>query len=152
MPAYTNLRTFINALKTGKSHICECLDAFFADLDAASGNDNWADFIDANQNWSTTEPPAWLEGFLLSIGMTADEARHVVNWPKQELQKTREAAQAAVNSNQSPTFFWGLYDGDVPLADPRTDPDGNPQVLFQSPGASLRLTLINYGEIYVEEL
>jgi hypothetical protein len=25
-------------------------------------------------------------------------------------------------------------------------------VLFQSPGASLRLTSINYGEVYVEEV
>jgi hypothetical protein len=72
--------------------------------------------------------------------------------PASELEKARQAAAVAVVAGRSPTFFWGIYDGPAPLAVPRTGPGDEPQVLFQSPGSSLRLTDFNYGEVYVEEL
>jgi len=149
LPAYTNLRAFVNALKSGKSHICQCLDHYFGDLAAVRNDPNYPEFSDGS--WSGG-PPDWLEGFLRSIGLTAAEASHVVRWPAPELENTRQAAAAAVASGRSPTFFWTLYDGDRPQAVSRAGPRGEPQVLFQSPAASLRLTSINYGEVYVEEV
>lgn len=149
MPAFTHLRTFVNALKSGKSHICECLDAFFHDPAAVQANPHYAAF-DAG-SWSDG-PPDWLGGLLDSIGLTAEERDHVLRWPAAELEKTRAAAAEAVRAGRAPTFFWGIYDGATPAARKRTGADGHPEVVFESPAAALRLTQVNYGEIYVDEV
>lgn len=152
MPAYTKLRTLVNALKTGKSHICERLDWWFGDLARVHSHRHFREFSSPSADWSGG-PPAWLEAFLgEDVGLTPQEAAHVVRWPAGELEKTRRAAADAVIGGSSPTFFWTLHDGMAPRATARTGPNGEPQVLFQSPAASLRLTTVNYGEVYVEEV
>jgi hypothetical protein len=150
MPAYTKLRTFVNALKTGTTHITERLDEFFGDLNRIQTHLRFSEFV--NGDWSAGAP-AWLGPFLKDeVGLTGPERDHVMQWPAAELEKARAAAAAAVQAGQSPTFRWVLYDGAAPNTVSRTDAAGKPQVLFQSPGASLRLTSLNYGEIYVEEV
>jgi len=149
MPAYTNLRTFINALKTGRTHITDCLDRFFQDAATVQSHRRYAEF--AAGDWSGGPPP-WLGEFLDEIGLTPPEREHVLRWSPAELERTRATAAGAAAAGQAPTFRWGLHDGAAPLAVPRSGSRGNPEVLFQSPGASLRLTSINYGEVYVEEV
>lgn len=152
MPAYTNLRTFVNALKTGRTHITDCLDRFFKDLNKVQNHAHGVEFLDLNGVDWPSGPPPWLGAFLDEIGLTAPERDHVLHWPSEQLRRTRAAVVRAVTAGQSPTFRWGLYDGAAPLSVERTGTAGNPEVLFQSPGASLRLTSINYGEVYVEEV
>jgi len=147
MPAFTKLRTFVNALKTGRTHITDCFDDFFQDPATVLAHPNFTAFSTV---WSVT--PAWLPGFLDSIGLTPEERDHVLAWPLAELETARATAAGAVAAGQAPTFRWVLYDGAAPKSLARTGAGGNPEVLFQSPGASLRLTQINYGEIYVEEV
>jgi hypothetical protein len=149
MPAFTKLKTFVIALKTGRTHITDCLDDFFGDLLHVQGHAHLSDLV--NGNWSASLP-VWLGQFLDEIDLTPAEVTHVLAWPPAELEKARAAAAAAVQAGQSPTFRWVLYDGAAPNSLVRTGAAGNPEVLFQSPGASLRLTQLNYGEIYVEEV
>ena len=149
MPAYTKLKTFVNALKTGRTHITDCLDDFFRDLNRVQNHQHHGDLLSGD--WHVALP-IWLGGFLDEIGLTGPERDHVLLYPKRELERARAAAASAVAAGSSPTFRWGLYDGSEPLAVVRTGRGGNPEVLFQSPGASLRLTNINYGEVYVEEV
>lgn len=149
MPAYTRLRTLVNALKTGRTHITDCLDAFFSDLDEARRDPNYADFVSGN--WSSG-PPTWLGDFLDRIHLKPEERDHVLRWPPSELEKARAAAAAAVTASPpvSPQFRWELYHGDDPLTQPGSAP--NHLILFRSPGSKLRITTFNYGEIYVEEV
>ena len=149
MPAFTKLKTFVTALKTGRTHITDCLDDFFGDLINVQGHAHFSDLV--NGNWSAGLP-VWLGEFLDEIELTPPEVTHVLAWPPTELEKARAAAAAAVQAGQSPTFRWVLYDGAAPNSLVRTGAGGSPEVLFQSPGASLRLTQLNYGEIYVEEV
>jgi hypothetical protein len=145
MPAYTHLRTFINALKSGRTHITDCLDEFFRDPAAVQGHARWAEF--SAGNWSAGAP-SWLGAFFDEIGLTSQERDHVLCYPAGELEKTRAAAAAATAANQLATFRWGLYDGNAP----RATVHGGHRIRFESPGESLRLTSINYGEVYVEEV
>jgi hypothetical protein len=148
MPAYTKLRTFVNALKSGQTHITDSLDAFFQNPAAVMADANWAAFSSGDWLGGT---PSWLPAALSSIGLTGQEVEHVLKWPLAELEKTRVAARDAVNAGEAIKFFWVLYNGASPVSVPSNPPTGR-QVLFQSPGASLRLTSVNYGEIYVEEV
>jgi hypothetical protein len=149
MPAYTKLRTFVNALKTAQTHITECLDLYFSDLTTVQGHGHFADLMNGNFSAGL---PNWFGDFLDEIGLTEAERNHVLAWPPAEIEKARAHAAAAVGANESPTFRWVLYDGDNPNTVLRTGANGNREVLFQSPGGSLRLTQLNYGEIYVEEV
>lgn len=149
MPAFTKLKTFVNALKTGRTHITDCFDDFFKNPATVHSHPHFAAFSSGNWSGGT---PTWLPGFLDSIGLTSAERDHVLAWPAAELETARAAAAGAVVAGQAPTFRWVLYDGAAPKSLARTGVAGNPEVLFQSPGASLRLTQLNYGEIYVEEV
>jgi hypothetical protein len=149
MPAFTKLQTFVKALKTGRTHITDCFDDFFKSPATVLAHPNFAAF--SSGSWSAGTP-AWLPGFLDSIGLTPVERDHVLAWPPAELETARATAAGAVAAGLAPTFRWVLYDGAAPNSLVRTGTAGNPEVLFQSPGASLRLTQLNYGEIYVEEV
>ena len=144
MPAYTHLRTFIDAVKSGRTHITGCLDDFFASADR-TGDPNWNDWM--GTNWSGAAP-AWLSDFLDRIGLTEAERDHVLRYPPSELERTRGAAAEAVGQGVSPTFRWGLYEGDGP----RVTIQHGHRILFESPSNSLRLTRVNYGEVYVEDV
>ena len=149
MPAYTKLRTFVNALKTGQTHITECLDGFFSDLTTVQDHDHFTDLMNGNFSAGL---PNWFGDFLDEIELTGPEITHVLAWPPAEIEKARAHAAAAVQAGESPTFRWMLYDGAGPNTVQRIGANGNREVLFQSPGGSLRLTQLNYGEIYVEEV
>jgi len=149
MPAFTKLKTFVTALKTGRTHITDCLDDFFQDPATVLTHPNFAAFSAGSWSGGT---PTWLPEFLDSIGLTEQERDHVLAWPLAELETARATAAGAIAAGLAPTFRWALYDGAVPNSLVRTGAAGNPEVLFQSPGASLRLTQLNYGEIYVEEV
>jgi hypothetical protein len=145
MPAYTHLRTFIEAVKTGRTHITERLDDFFADLPAAREHPHWGDFV--NGNW-TGGAPEWLGGFLDEIELTTAERDHVLRYPAAELERVRAAAANAASDGISPTFRWGLYEGN----EPRVITMEQGRIVLESPGGSLRLTRVNYGEVYVEDV
>ena len=149
MPAFTKLKTFVTALKTGRTHITDCFDDFFQNPATVLAHPHFAAF--SGGSWSGGLP-TWLPEFLDSIGLTEEERDHVLAWPLAELETARATAAGAVVGGQAPTFRWVLYDGAAPNSLVRTGAAGNPEVLFQSPGASLRLTQLNYGEIYVEEV
>jgi hypothetical protein len=71
MPAYTKLRTFVNALKTGTTHITECLDAYFGNLNAIQAHSRFSEFV--NGDWSSG-PPTWLGSLLRNeVGLTGAE-------------------------------------------------------------------------------
>lgn len=146
MPAYTQLRTLIAALQTGETHITQCLESFFADPNDVTRDPNYSNFVGGN--WSGG-PPAWLGTFLDSIGLRPEERDHVLRWPPSELEKARAAAAAAVQAGQSVKFRWELYHGNDPVTEPSTTAA---LVLFRSPGSKLRLTKVNYGEVYVEDV
>jgi len=148
MPAFTELKTFVKALKSGKTHITDRLDVFFQNPAGVQGDANWVNFSSSDWLGGT---PAWLPAALQTMGLTGEEIEHILKWPLGELEKARVAARDAVNASDAIKFFWGLYGGPAPLTVP-SNPRTGRQVLFQSPGASLRLTTLNYGEIYVEEV
>lgn len=147
MPAYTHLRTLINALKTGQTHITDCLDAHFSDPGHVRSDSHYGRFI--SEDWSNG-PPEWLGPFLDSIGLEPEERDHVLRWPPAQLEAARAAAAAAAQAEQAIEFRWEIYHGDVPETQSMTRPA--PRVLFRSPGSKLRLTKVNYGEIYVEDV
>lgn len=140
MPAYSTLRDFVAAIKSGRTHITRSLDAFFSNLDQVTLHQKWTTL--EKGNWSA-KAPSWLEAVLIAdVGLTAPEALHVVRWPSQELEKARDAAVRAVKGagvvkGKAPKFFWELYNGTTPRTLERVSSAGVPEIVFQSPRAAV---------------
>jgi hypothetical protein len=157
MPAYSTLKDFVEAIKTGKTHITRRFDLFFSPPAAVTGHPDWGKF--STENWSSG-PPLWLGAFLDSIGLTPPEINHVLLWPGPELEKARDAAVRAVSGSgvvqgKAPKFFWELSNGLTPQTIERVSSAGIPEIVFLSPRTAVVIThnaATNKDEVEVHDV
>jgi hypothetical protein len=162
MPAYRAWKTFVTAIRTGRTHITESLDDFFSNANRVKQHINWPAL--ETGNWSSG-PPGWLLQVLQDpptpgnppqsgVGLTPAEAAHVIAWPPQELEKARDAAVRAVKgagvvTGKAPKFFWELYNGRTPRTVERVSSAGDPEIVFQSPRAAV---VVQGDEVFVKDV
>jgi hypothetical protein len=155
MPAYSTLKTFIDALNTGRTHITKSFDDFFSPTGNVTGHARWEAFL--NGNWSSGPPP-WLASVLTDppptgIGLTVPERDHVLKWPGPELERARDAAVRAVSGSgvvpaKAPKFFWELSNARTPQTLERVSSAGVPEIVFQSPRFAVRRTGPDQVEVH----
>src|SRR2546426_10801189 len=106
MPPYSTLKTFVQALQTGRTNITECLERYFNNFPAVSGHPHFADL---QQPGAVDRPmPAWARQVLRGAGMSDAEVSHIDRWPDGEKEKVRAAVVDAVQNTRRMRFAWEL--------------------------------------------
>jgi hypothetical protein len=146
MPAYSTLKSFINALKTGDTNITQCLERLANDRAKRA---QYATDIRA-LHAGVGQLPGWLRNEMVQVGMSQPEVDHVERWPDREKEKVRLQLVDAMEHDSDLHFSWELYDGDDPLTEIRRDPNQDVRVVFRSPRKGVKLSLVNLGGVTVK--
>jgi hypothetical protein len=146
MPAYSTLKSFINALKTGDTNITQCLERLANDRAKRA---QYATDIRALHT-GVGQLPGWLRNEMVQAGMSQPEVDHVERWPDREKEKVRLQVVEALDHDSNLHFSWELFEGDDPLSEVRRDPSQDVRVVFRSPRKGVKLSAINHGDVKVE--
>lgn len=142
MPAYSSLRTFIEALRTGDTNITRTLRRAIAREGVALIRDRAS--VDPHLSDDLRE-------VLARYGMATEEIDHIENeWPPEKRNEAREWVLAAADENRSVAFSWELFAGANPAN--RMDDPGAPEpvlITFQSPRKGVNLSWPNFGQVKV---
>ena len=141
MPPSTTIRHFINALKSGRTNITEALDGLFNDPAFLA---TYPQFATANFD---APLPDWARTALSSRNVSSDEIDHIDAWPGKEA--LRQQVLQALQAGAGLQFFWEVHRGadeeNVVAAGA-----GNTTGTFRSPGNTVRLSFITFGDVQVE--
>lgn len=147
MPAYSTLRTFINAVRTGRTNITETLDKLMTNPARHKLNTNE---LTLRQEHSLDAPlPDWMRRILKTAGMSDAEVSHLDIWPDDKKEEVRTVVVQAIDANLPVRFFWELHDGATPDNVISQREDGW-TVRFRSPAAGVRLSHVNLGSVHVD--
>ena len=146
MPAYSTLRTFVEAVRSGLTNITSCLET--AVNDPQNRLDHAADM--SSPAVASGPFPSWLRSILGSAGMSQAEIDHMERWPDSQKEIVRLEIVSAIQGNRPLRFGWELHGGDTPLSEVRHDANQDVRVVFRSPRKGVLLSGLNYGSIHVE--
>jgi len=146
MPAYSTLRTFIAALKTGQTNITRSLEGLINDDEKRQGH-AWR-VRNAGVFDGAFDP--WLREMLGDAGLSTPEIDHVERWPDPQKETVRQEIVAAIDDNRTLGFNWEIWEGADPVSDVREETPGTRRVVFRSPRAGVRLSGVNFGSIHVD--
>jgi hypothetical protein len=146
MPAYSTLRSFVNALKTGDTNITQCLERLANDR---AKRVQYATDIHA-LHAGVGQLPGWLRNEMVQAGMSQPEVDHVERWPDAEKEKVRVQVVEALEQDRNLHFSWELFAGDDPVSEVRRDPNQDVRVVFRSSRKGVKLSLVNLGGVTVE--
>ena len=146
MPAYSTLRSFVKAIRTGDTNITQCLEALAND---SAKRQQYLNDINAPQT-AVGALPGWLQIELIQAGLSQAEVDHCSRWPDAEKEKVRRQVADAIPDRQKVHFSWELWDGNDPQSDIRRDLNQDVRIVFRSPRSGVKLSLVNYGDISVE--
>jgi hypothetical protein len=145
MPAYSTLRLFVKAIKTGDTNITQGLERLVNDR---AKRQQYLSDINAAHT-AVGALPGWLQIELIQAGLSQAEVDHCSRWPDAEKEKVRKQVADAI-LERSIHFSWELWDGNDPQSDVRRDPDQDVRIVFRSPRQGVKLSLLNFGDISVE--
>ena len=145
MPAYSTLKTFVRALRTGETNITKKLTEALAAEGTALITEQESVDPDLSED---------LKELFANYGMKPEEIAHIENeWDGPLRNEVRVWILNAYGASpaQPVTFSWALFDGEGPEND-RVDPGGaDPvSVTFLSPRKGVKLSWLNYGDISVD--
>jgi hypothetical protein len=146
MPAYSTLRSFVKAIKTGDSNITQCLERLANDV---AKRQQYLSDINATHT-AVGALPGWLQIELIQAGLSQAEVDHCSRWPDAEKEKVRKQVADAIPERRSIHFSWELWDGNDADSDVRRDSDQDVRIVFRSPRKGVKLSSLNYGDISVE--
>jgi hypothetical protein len=147
MPPYSSLRTFIQALTTGRTNITYVLEQMASDPGCKQRLAG-----EIAQPGAFSHPISQtLHQELIQSGMTEPEVAHMERWPNEQKESVRTQIDSAWKNGQPLHFSWELHDGDDPATELRRDANQDVRIVFRSPRKGVRITSrINLGEIMVE--
>ncbi len=146
MPAYSTLKSFIKALKTGDTNITQTLESL---VNNRAKRNQYSSDIRATHT-GQGQLPGWLRSEMVQAGMSEPEVDHCERWPDREKEKVRQQLVEAMDSDANLHFSWELFDGDHPLSEVRRDSNQDVRIVFRSPRKGVKLSTLNYGDISVE--
>ncbi len=129
MPPTTSVRTFIQALQSGKTGTTRGLDALFTP--PYEGKPGATDI----QEPGALNAPlhGWAVTALINAGLSGPEIRHMNLWPDDQKEDLRAVLAQAVVDDRGAQFFWGLHDGSEPLTEVDDSGPGDVIVRFLTP-------------------
>jgi hypothetical protein len=147
MPPYSSLRTFIQALTTGRTNITYVLEQMASD---PSCRERLGPEVSRPSSFSHPISSA-LHQELIQAGMTEPEVAHMERWPNEQKELVRSQIDAAWKSGGPIHFSWELHDGDDPATELRRDANQDVRIVFRSPRKGVRITSrLNLGEVMVD--
>ena len=147
MPPYSTIRTFVEALQTGRTNITRALDEL---LENPGSKQNDPDFPHMRSEGALNGMPGWLRG-RLTPRLRPPEIDHIGRWPDAQKEKARREIVTSINDDRHTTFEWEVYAGPTPSVEVRPGPSGGVVIVFRSPRAGLRLVEPSSGEVVVED-
>ena len=147
MPPYTTLRTFIEAISTGKTNITRSLEKATNDPARRAALATAIAAKDAFNHPISRE----IHDALIQAGMTQPEVDHIQRWPDDQKERIRSRLVDVWGQNKSIYFSWEIHSGPEPVTEITTDSSGDSFVAFRSPRAGVRITSsLNLGNIQVD--
>jgi hypothetical protein len=101
------MRTFLKAIRTGKTNTIEALDVLFADPAAVVAHAGFA-ALDAAGAVNTLQP--WARTALRGLGLATAELDHIDEWDAGQKELVRQAVVHAAKNGFPVEFFWQLTD------------------------------------------
>lgn len=146
MPAYSTLRTFVEAVRSGLTNITRGLETVVNDpqnrLDRA---------VDMNDPAvARGQFPPWLRTLLMQAGLSQAEVDHMERWADSQKEIVRLEIVSAIQGNRPLRFGWELHGGDDVISEVRRDANQDVRVVFRSPRNGVQLSGLNFGSIQVE--
>ncbi|MEX1255022.1 MAG: hypothetical protein WEE64_11855 [Dehalococcoidia bacterium] len=108
MPTHSSMRTFLQAVRTGKTDTTEALDIIFATPGELADHPNFEEFA---QSGALDTLPVWARRELRKVGLGSAEINHLDEWPNDQKEQVREALVQAIEEDQSVGFYWTVHDG-----------------------------------------
>ena len=137
MPPGTRVRTFIEALQSGRTNTTKALDAVFTRPGSLQNHPHRNDFRTAG---AFNILPAWARSEFQQAGLSNVELAHIDSWPTHLTDAVRTSLNDAIQNNRNAVhFFWEPYDGnveDTQIIDP--DANGDITIKFRSPRKNIR--------------
>jgi hypothetical protein len=146
MPAYSTLKSFVKALRTGDTNITQCLERLANDRAKRAQYTSDINALHAGVG----QLPGWLRNEMVQAGMSQPEVDHVERWPDAEKEKVRLQVVEAINHDGNVHFSWELFDGEDPMSEVRRDQNQDVRVVFRSPRKGVKLSAVNFGDVKVE--
>jgi len=148
MPPVSTVRTFIEALRTGRTNITRALDQLLANPGSLQDD---PDYPGVQQQGALNGMPEWLRARLtqppVAPPLRPQEIDHIERWPNGQKEIVRAEIVTSIQQNRRTTFAWEHYRGSAPVNEVRPGPGGGIEIVFRSPGANITLTAA--GEIDV---
>src|SRR3990170_6944554 len=149
MPPASTIKTFLKALRTGRTHFTEVLDGIFTSPGNLPGLYP-GEYHEFSQPHALDTPlrqtSPLVAAFLLSQGMSSQEIDHMDKWPDTVKEQVRVALDNnAIKTNTPFKFFWELYDGAASDA-----VIGANTISFRSPRAGLDVSAVTFGDVSVQ--
>ncbi len=126
-----DLATFNRFRRTGITNTTQALDALYRAKPAAV-----VAALSATSAFGGLPDP-YLTA-LRQRGLSAEEVKHIRDWPDSDKERVRGAVLTAINTNQTVRFAWKLYDGSKELTTIRTAGPDPITITFYSPWSNLR--------------
>jgi len=136
MPPPTTMRTFLEAIRSGRTNTTEALDMLFASPAAVRAHPNFTD-LQAPGMLNMLQP--WARAELRRLGVGSEELAHIDDWPNNQKEIVRQKLVDAMNGNKPVEFSWKVYPG----ATEDTSIDEGPAkvtITFFSPESKVRAT------------
>ncbi len=126
-----DLEMFNRFRRTGVTNTTQALDALYRARPAA-----------VVAALSATGPfgglPAPYLTALSRRGLSAEEVKHIRDWPEGDKERVREAVLNAITANRTVHFAWKLYDGSKERTTIRAAGPGAITITFFSPWSNVR--------------
>jgi hypothetical protein len=129
------MRTFLRAIRTGKTDTTEALDVIFAKPGVLAEHPNLEDF---QQPGALDILPDWARAELRRVGLRTADINHIDDWPSDQKEQARQALVQAIDQDQPVGFFWTVHDGEEEETEVTGGQDVTIAVIFRTPERRVR--------------
>ena len=159
MPPYTTIKTFMDALMTGRTNTTKALDALLQ-RNLQADQEDWARL---QQPHSLDKPgsakipegiePGWWKDYLrekVLPTLSKGELDHIDAWPEEQKEQVRATIVAAKSDSRTVHFFWELHGGKKEDTQIDVPAHGDITITFRNPRDRLEVSGLTWGDIKVK--